>query len=208
MTSAQPDTEELVRRAGTGDSAAVHELFERHRSRLSRMIQVRMDPRIRGRVDPSDVIQDALILASQRLARFVVERPLPFYAWLRQIAWEKLVQMHERHLRVAKRTVVREEFLRPGISDESVLELAAQLADGARGPSAVLVRKELQGRVRKALDEISAEDREVLLQRYLEHLPSKEIGAILGISEAAVNMRHMRALEKLRRILAEAADEV
>ena len=207
MRTSDPDTDELVRRAGGGDASAVEVLFERHRGRLSQMIRVRMDPRMRGRVDPSDVVQEALVAASQRLARYAAERPLPFYPWLRQIAWEKLVHLHDRHLRAAKRSVKREQFFRPDISDESALELAQRLVGGMSSPSAEAVRQEVRQRVRQALDALSAEDREILLQRYLEQLPSKEIGAILGISEAAVNMRHMRALERMRRILASEADD-
>ena len=93
------DTDELIRRAGGGDVSAMGVLFERHRARLTQMLQVRMDPRMRGRFDPSDVIQESLVAASQRMERYSAERPLPFYPWLRQIAWEKLVHLHDRHLR-------------------------------------------------------------------------------------------------------------
>jgi RNA polymerase sigma-70 factor (ECF subfamily) len=206
MRSAQPDTEELLGRAGGGDSSALRVLFERHRGRLARMVQLRMDPRVRGRIDPSDVIQETLVAASQRLPKYAAERPLPFYPWLRQIAWEKLVHLHDRHLRAAKRSVAREQFFRPEISDESALEIVRLFAGATSSPSAEAVRKEMRERMRQALDGLATEDREILLQRYLEQLSSKEIGAILGISEAAVNMRHLRALKKLRRMLGDAAD--
>jgi RNA polymerase sigma-70 factor (ECF subfamily) len=206
MRTSEPDTEELVRRAGGGDESAVRVLFERHRGRLAQMVRARMDPRMRGRIDPSDVIQETLVAASQRLPRYAAERPLPFYPWLRQIAWEKLVHLHDRHLRAAKRSVAREQFFRPEISDESALEIVRLFAGATSSPSAEAVRKELRERVRQALDGLATEDREILLQRYLEQMSSKEIGAILGISEAAVNMRHMRALKKLRSMLGDAAD--
>jgi RNA polymerase sigma-70 factor (ECF subfamily) len=202
-----PDTEELVRRAGEGDEPAVRTLFERHRGRLKQMVRARMDPRMRGRIDPSDVVQETLVAASQRLPKYAAEQPLPFYPWLRQIAWEKLVHLHDRHLRAAKRSVAREQFFRPDISDESAMELARRLGSATSSPSAEAVRKEVRQRVRDALDALSVEDREVLLQRYLEQMSSKEIGAILGISEAAVNMRHMRALERMRRILSDEANQ-
>lgn len=207
MRTSDPDTEELVRRAGRGDGSAVEALFQRNRARLSQMIRLRMDPRMRGRIDPSDVIQETLVAASQRLPRYATERPLPFYPWLRQIAWEKLVHLHDRHLRAAKRSVAREQFFRPDISDESALELAHRLVGTTSSPSADAVRQEMRERVRQALDEISADDREVLLLRYLEQMSSKEIGAILDVSEAAVNMRHMRALERIRRVLSDMGDE-
>ena len=205
--TSDPDTEELVRRAGGGDGAAVEALFERNRARLSQMIRLRMDPRMRGRIDPSDVIQETLVAASQRLPRYATERPLPFYPWLRQIAWEKLVHLHDRHLRAAKRSVAREQFFRPDISDESAQELAHRLVGTTSSPSADAVRQEVRERVRQALEELSVDDREVLLLRYLEQMSSKEIGAILDVSEAAVNMRHMRALERIRRVLSDMGDE-
>lgn len=207
MHTSDPDTEELVRLAGAGDAAAVDVLFQRNRNRLSQMIRLRMDPRMRGRIDPSDVIQETLVAASQRLPRYATERPLPFYPWLRQIAWEKLVHLHDRHLRASKRSVAREQFFRPGISDESALELAHRLVGTTSSPSADAVRQEVRERVRQSLEELSADDREVLLLRYLEQMSSKEIGAILDVSEAAVNMRHMRALERMRRVLSEVGDE-
>jgi RNA polymerase sigma-70 factor (ECF subfamily) len=160
-----------------------------------------MDPRMRGRIDPSDVVQETLISASQKMDRYLAERPLPFYPWLRQIAWEKLVHLHDRHLRAAKRSVAREQFFRPDISDESALDLAHCFLGATSSPSADALRQELRQRVRHALDELAEDDREVLLLRYLEQLPSKEIAAIMETTEAAVNMRHMRALDRMRRIL-------
>jgi RNA polymerase sigma-70 factor (ECF subfamily) len=207
MTAAAADTEALVRRAAGGDAEARHALLDRHRRRLGRMVELRMDPRMRGRVDPSDVVQEALIAASGRMERYLTGRPLPFYPWLRQIAWEKLVHLHDRHLRAAKRSVAREQYFRPEISDESALDLAQRFMGGASSPSAAALRQELQERVRRALNGLPDDDREVLLLRYLEQLPSKDIAAITGSSEAAVNMRHMRALERMRRILSRDREE-
>ncbi len=192
------NTDELVRRAGEGDASAIQMLFERHRGRLAQMVNVRMDPRVRGRIDPSDVIQETLAAASQKMDKYLANRPLPFYPWLRQIAWEKLVHLHDRHLRAAKRSVMREQYFRPDISDESAFALAERFIGSASNPSAAALRKEVRERVRQALDDLAEEDRELLLLRYLEQLPSQEIAAIVGISEAAVNMRHMRALERMR----------
>lgn len=201
MSASDPDTEELVRRADEGDVSAMRALFERHRGRLAKMVEVRMDPRMRRRVDPSDVVQETLVAASQSMERYLAEKPLPFYPWLRQIAWEKLVHLHDRHVRAAKRSVQREHFFQPDLSEESVLELAERFLGSASSPSDAVLRKELRERVRQALDALVEADREVLLLRYLEQLPSREIAAIMGTSESAVNMRHMRALERMRRLL-------
>lgn len=208
MAAAEPDTEELLLLADGGDALAVRTLLERHRSRLSRMVVVRMDPRVRARIDESDVIQETLAAASQRMVHYLAERPLPFYPWLRQIAWEKLVHLHDRHLRASKRSVAREQYFRPGISDESAMELAERFIGQASTPSADAVREEVRQRVRRALDRLAEEDRDLLLMRYLEQLPSKDIAAIMGISEAAVNMRHMRSLERMRRILSRDGGEI
>jgi RNA polymerase sigma-70 factor (ECF subfamily) len=201
MHTPDGDTKELLGRAHGGDASAVRALLQRHRAQLARMVDARIDPRLRGRIDPSDVIQETLAAASQKMDRYLAEQPIPFYPWLRQIAWEKLVHLHDRHLRAAKRSVAREQIARPGISDESVMDLTRQFVGGASSPSAAAVRNELRQRVRQSLDALSEGDREVLLLRYLEQLSSKEIGAIMGVSEAAVNMRHMRALERMRKTL-------
>jgi RNA polymerase sigma-70 factor (ECF subfamily) len=208
MTNSEPNTDDLVRLAVAGDASAMGLLLERHRDRLAKMVEVRMDPRLHGRFDPSDVVQESLAAASQRISRYADERPLPFYPWLRQIAWEKLVHLHDRHLRAAKRSVAREQIARPEISDESVVQLAERFVGSATSPSGFLARKELRERVRLALNTLGDDDREVLLLRYLEQLPSCEIAMIMGTTEAAVNMRHMRALERMRKRLHTPGEEI
>jgi len=195
------DTDELLRRAASGDRFAENQLLARHRGRLARMVHARIDPRVRARVDPSDVVQETLAAASQKMHSYLANRPLPFYPWLRQIAWEKLVHLHERHL-AAKRSVAREHRTQVGLSDQSAIQLAEQLVGTASSPSVAAVRRELRQRVQQVLDELSVDDRELLVQRYVEQMSSKEIGAVMGISDAAVNMRHMRALERMRCLLA------
>ena len=201
MQIPETDCDELVRRAAEGDASATRTLFEQYRGRLVQMLNVRMDPRVRGRIDPSDVIQETLAAASHRMERYYSERPLPFYPWLRQIAWEKLVHEHDRHLRAAKRSVTREQTFRPEISDESALGLAERFIGSASSPSEAVQRSELRHRVRQSLDKLTSEDREVLLMRYLEQMSSAEIAAIMDSTEAAINMQHMRALERMRKIL-------
>src|SRR5579872_1163031 len=108
MTSSEPDTDQLLEQAEAGDRAAVNQLLIRHRSRLRTMVRLRLDPRLAARVDPSDVVQEAFIEAHRRFDRYVRDRPLPFYPWLRQLAWDRLVHLHHRHLTAEKRTVRRE----------------------------------------------------------------------------------------------------
>jgi len=196
-----PDTDELLRSAGRGDGTARVALLERHRGRLRQMVAVRLDRRVAVRVDPSDVVQEALAEASERLPDYLRDRPLPFYPWLRQIACDCLVEQHRRHLQAGRRSVRREELASPGLPGNSALKLADQLLDGGTRPSEAFNREELRQRVRQALAQLDEQDREVLVLRYLEQLSAPEVGAVLGLSEAAAKKRALRALKKLREIL-------
>jgi RNA polymerase sigma-70 factor (ECF subfamily) len=201
MTGLEPDTDHLLDRAGHGDGDARKQLLTRHRGRLRAMVAARLDRRLAARLDPSDVVQEALAEAARRLDDYLRERPLPFYPWLRQLAWDRLVKEHRAHVARARRSVRREELGVLRLSDESVAELAQRLASSASSPSRHALRVELEGRVRAALALLSAADREVLVLRYLEQLPLREVAAVLGLGTSAVKMRHFRALERLRALL-------
>jgi RNA polymerase sigma-70 factor (ECF subfamily) len=197
----EPDTEVLIAQARSGDEAARQALLARHRARLRRMVACRLDRRVATRVDPSDVVQEALAEAAHRLSDYLRTRPLPFYPWLRRLTWEHLLRLQKRHL-AHKRSVLREEPQGFAPSDESVQELTGRLAAPSGTPSNRLIREELYSRVRQALMELADADREVLLMRYVEQLSVADIAAVLGISEAAVKMRHRRALDRMSRLLA------
>jgi RNA polymerase sigma-70 factor (ECF subfamily) len=201
MTRREPDTDHLLDRAVRGDGAARQELLSRHRARLRAMVAARLDRRLAARLDPSDVVQEALAEAARRLDDYLRDRPLLFYPWLRQLAWDRLVKEHCAHLVRARRSVRREAPDVLGLPDESVAELAQRLADSASSPSRHAERVELQGRVRAVLARLGAADREVLVLRYLEQLPLREVAAVLGVSQSAVKMRHFRALERLQALL-------
>jgi RNA polymerase sigma-70 factor (ECF subfamily) len=196
MTHPPPDTEELLARASRGDRAATNQLLERHRRRLRRMVGVRMDHRLAARVDPSDVVQEALTDAAQRLPGYLRDRPLPFYAWLRRLAWDRLAALYRTHVRAARRSVTREEP--PALPGESVVELADRLLAQSGGPSTGLRRQERRALVRRTLERLPERDREVLVPRQLEELSVAEVAAVLGISEKAVYARQLKALERLR----------
>ncbi len=201
MTDQDWDPEQLLRRAGQGDPVAREQLLMRHRARLRQMIAVRLDRRLAARIDPSDVVQETLAEAVQQLSEYLREPPLPFYPWLRQLAWKRLAALYRRHVQAGKRSVCREEGEGPPLPDESALDLAGRLLARGSSPSARLQREELRGRVRAALAELPERDREVLVLRHLEQLATPEIAAILGITEGAVYTRHLRALERLRGLL-------
>jgi RNA polymerase sigma-70 factor (ECF subfamily) len=195
------ETEELLRRAGSGDDAARQRLLSRHRERLCRMVDLRLDRRLRARVDPSDVVQDVLAEADGALGEYLARRPLPFYPWLRQLAWERLVALHRRHVAAQRRSVTREETDTPPLPDDSALELIDRLIDRHSSPSHRLLRDELRSRVRAGLNRLAARDREVLTLRHLEQLSTAETAAVLGVTEGAVKLRHLRALDRLRIVL-------
>lgn len=198
MTDIDPDTDRLVDLAEAGDPKAVDRLLDRHRGRLRRMVGLRLDRRVAARVDPSDVVQDALAEAARRLGEYLARRPVPFYVWLRRIAWERLVKTHRRHA-AGRRAVGREEV--PPLPDESAQALADRVADPGPGPCEAAARAELRARARAALDALPPADREVLALRHLEGLSTAEAAAVLGCSEGAAKVRLLRALQRLRNLL-------
>jgi RNA polymerase sigma-70 factor (ECF subfamily) len=200
-TSGKNDTDWLVEQARKGDAEARKRLMERHRTRLRQMVSLRLDPRLAARVDPSDVVQEALAAAYPRLDDYLRDPPLPFYPWLRQFAWDCLLQLHRRHLAARRRSVRREEAWQPGLSSESVLQLSKRLLARGSSPSDHLIRQELRDRLQAALAKLSSNDREILVMRNLEQMPAVEIAAVLGIKEGTVRVRHLRALERLRALL-------
>jgi RNA polymerase sigma-70 factor (ECF subfamily) len=198
-TVSQPDTEELIELTARGDAQAREQLLVRHRKKLLKMVAVRLDRGVAARLDPSDVVQEAMAEAAQHLDEFLRTRPLPYYAWLRQFAWERLVKLHRHHIRSKKRCVTREEGSMP-LPEDSVQRLARLVASGA-SPSQALIRNELRQRLRAALDQLAPDDREILVMRNLEQLSIAEIAEVLGLTEGAVKVRHLRALRRLRTIL-------
>jgi RNA polymerase sigma-70 factor (ECF subfamily) len=199
MPPSPPDTQELLERSGRGDPTAREELLVRHRARLRRMVSVRLDPRLASRIDPSDIVQDVLVDAAVHLDEYLRRRPLPFYPWLRQFAWERVAKAHRNHIYSQRRSIVREEPDIP-LLDESARHLA-QLMAGGTSPSRRVIRREQHERLRAALAELGPLDREVLVMRHLEQMETSEIAAALGISEGAVRNRQYRALMRLRGLL-------
>jgi len=201
MASEKPDTDELLRCVDRGDTSALGQLLDRHRGRLRQMVAVRIDPRLAARVDPSDVVQEALAEASQKLPEYLRRRPLPFYPWLRRIAWETLIDLHTRHVSVQKRSVTREGPGDLDLSENSTMQLIDQLVASGTSPSRRMVRKEVRERVRAALERLPTRDREVMILRHLEQLTLKEIAAVLDITEPAAQSRYRRAVERLHIVL-------
>jgi RNA polymerase sigma-70 factor (ECF subfamily) len=207
MYTETPETEELIERAGRGDDPARQALLARHRARLRRMVAVRMDPVLAARVDPSDVVQEVLVEAHRTLDGYLQDRPLPFYPWLRRLAWERLAKLYRRHARTHRRSLLREGAEGPGLPDESAMALAERLVAGGTSPSRHLLREEMRDRVRAALAGLGERDREVLALRFLEGLSTAETAVVLGLGEGAVKSRVMRALARFRDRLADREED-
>jgi RNA polymerase sigma-70 factor, ECF subfamily len=202
MSGDQDETVELLRRAGAEDVHARGELFARHKERLRRMVQLRLDRRLQGRLDASDVLQEAYLEFSRSLAQYLRDPSMPFYLWLRMITTRKLQALHRRHLGTKARNAARQVSLHPGATPAaSSVSLAAQLLGRYTTPSQAAVRIELQMRVQDALNAMEPIDREILSLRHFEQLTNSEIAQVLEITETAASYRFLRALRRLRDIL-------
>jgi len=199
-----PETDDLLAQARQGESAAVQRLLETHREPLRRMIGLRLDPALAGRVDASDIVQDVMLEVSQRLQDYLRRPGMPFHLWLRHIARDHMIDAHRRHRVAKRRSLDREQPLLPAaLADHSSLELAGQLIDPEMTPASAALQQELRRRLEQALAELDGDDREVILMRHYEHLSNQEVAAALGVSEAAASMRHLRAVRRLRASLLE-----
>lgn len=197
-------TQELIANAREGNSDAVNQLLERHREAVRRMISLRMDRHLRQRIDASDIVQDVLIDASRRMADYLKDPAMPFHLWIRQMAQDRLIDAHRRHRVAAKRSVDREQpLVARHRLDRSTLELAVQLCDRERTPAAAAEWNELQVLFHEALDQLDDSDREVVVMRHFEKLSNSEVADVLNLTPPAASMRYLRAVRRLRDILAE-----
>jgi RNA polymerase sigma-70 factor (ECF subfamily) len=202
MGQAAVKHDEVLIRAGKGDSQALGEAFGRHRERLRRMVQLRMDRRLQGRLDPSDVLQEAYLEFSRSLVDYLRNPDVPFFVWLRFITGRKLQALHRKHLGTKIREAGREISLnQDALPQASSLTLAAQLLGRFTSPSEAAGRAELQLRVQEALNSLEPLDRELLALRHFEQLTNSEAAQILEIGEAAASSRFIRALKRLKKIL-------
>jgi RNA polymerase sigma-70 factor (ECF subfamily) len=194
-------TADLLKRAEAGDATAVNDLLDGHREALRRMIGLRMDPAIGRRVDASDIVQDVLLKASRRLADYLKNPTMPFALWLRHLARDHMIDEYRKHRLAERRSLDREQPLVAHDEDLSSLDVAAVIPDHELTPAAAALRGELQRRFQAALEQLGEDDREILLMRHYEQLGNSEVARLLGLSEPAAGMRHLRALRRLRSIL-------
>jgi RNA polymerase sigma-70 factor (ECF subfamily) len=190
-------TRDLLDQVRAGRPRAIDQLVDRHRSYVRRVVELRLDPQLRARVDPSDVVQEAQLEAVRRLGGYLEQPPMPFRLWLRQLAYDRLLMLHRYHVGAARRTAKRDVAL----PDWSSVLLGQQLLDAGPSPAERLSRHELARRVRGAVAGLGEADREVLLLRNFEGLSNQEAAQVLGIAPAAASQRYGRALLRLRNLL-------
>ena len=182
------------------DKSELNEVFANHRDRLKRMIDLRMDRRLAGRVDASDIIQESFIEAADRYDEFIdKDEGVSVFVWLRFLTVQKLNQVHRRHMEVKARSVKREVSVQAdGFPEASSIYLAAFLADSMTSPSQAVAKKEAQARLLEQLEEMSPADREILALRHFEQLSNAEAAEVIEISQDACYRRYVRALKRIR----------
>lgn len=196
------DISEHLARLRQGDQQALADLFARYRQPLRRMIDVRLDHRLNGRVSPSDVLQEAYIDALKRVEHYFAKPDMPFYLWLRWVAGQRLIEVHRQHLGAQIRDAGQEISLSyAGVPAASSACLAARLVGNLTSPSEALVRAERYAMLEDALAQMEPLDREVLTLRHFEEMSNTETAVVLGIQPAAASKRYVRALHRLKDIL-------
>ncbi len=203
MPNDPSDTLHLVERLRGGDRQALTDRFQRYRDRLRRMVELRMDARLQGRVDASDVLQDAFLDAAARLDGYLQDAELPAFLWLRLVVGERLAICHRRHLGAKMRDAGQEVSLyRDPLPQATSAALASMLLGRLTSPSDAAVRAERGLQVQEALNALDPLDREVVALRHFEQLSRAETAQVLGIREPAAAKRYIRALQRLKAILA------
>jgi RNA polymerase sigma-70 factor (ECF subfamily) len=207
MSTEERQSSELLRRAAAGDQQAVNELFSLYRDRLRAMVRLRLNRRLQGRVDPSDVLQEAYLEVCKGFAEYARAPTLPFFLWLRHLTGQKLIAVHRQHLGAQMRDADREVSLyRGALPQTSSASLAAQLLGRLTSPTQAALRAELQIRIQEALNSMDPLDREVLALRHFEMLSNAETAQVLGLKKSAASNRYIRALGRLKDILSALPD--
>jgi RNA polymerase sigma-70 factor, ECF subfamily len=196
----------LLDRLQAGDQLALGELFSKYRDRLGRMIQFRLDGRLKGRIATSDVLQEAYIDALKRLPHYQADPDMPFLIWLRWVTMQRLVEVHRQHLGAQMRDAGREVALGAGGPLAASSAMIAEFIGDLTSPSQAAQRSETVAQLGRALDGLDPTDREVLALRHFEELSNQETAAVLGIQPAAASKRYVRALERLKGALEQLPD--
>jgi RNA polymerase sigma-70 factor (ECF subfamily) len=201
--SSDGETQALIRRVEGGDEVALCELFTRYRDRLRRMVKLRMDRRLQGRLDASDVLQEAYLDVARRSDEFRENSKMPVFLWLRLITGQRLMALHRQHLGAQMRNVGQEVSLHRGaLPPASSISIAAMFLGRITSPTWAARRAEMQERLQDILNAMDPIDREILVLRHFEELGNGEAAQVLGISKSAASSRYIRAVMRLKKDLA------
>jgi len=193
------DLPQLLAQAAAGDQSALTQLFSRYRKRLKQMVRLRLNRQLQGRVDDSDILQEAYLEAAQRFPDYLANRQLPFFLWLRHITGEKLIDAHRRHLGAKMRDAAQEVSLHRGpMPAASSGSLAARLLGRLTSPSQAAIKAETRLRVQEVLNSMDPLDREILALRHFEQLTNAEVAETLEMNESTASSRYLRALKRLK----------
>jgi RNA polymerase sigma-70 factor (ECF subfamily) len=202
MANDSSNTRGLLDRVRDGDQQALAELFARYRDRLRRMVRLRLDRRLQGRLDPSDVLQEAYLDLARRAPEYLAEPKMPFFLWLRLLTGQRLLALHRQHLGAQMRDAGQEVSIHRGALPQATsASLAAQLLGRLTSPTQAAVRAELQIKLQEALNSMDPIDREVLILRHFEELSNNETAEVLGLQKGAASNRYIRALKRLKNLL-------
>jgi RNA polymerase sigma-70 factor, ECF subfamily len=203
MTTDSSDLDDLLQRVQNGDQQALVALFTRYHDRLQRMVRLRLDRRLQGRIDPSDVLQDAYLDVARRADEYIANRSIPGFLWLRLITGQRLAALHRQHLGAQMRDAGQEVSLHRGaLPHATSASLAALLLGRITSPTQAAQRAEMQIRLQEVINAMDPIDREVLTLRHFEELGNVETAQVLGIKKAAASNRYLRALKRLKDTLA------
>jgi RNA polymerase sigma-70 factor (ECF subfamily) len=192
-------TDEL-QKLKSGDESAIAEVFSGYRDKLQRMIRFRLDRRLYGRVDTADVLQEVWLESARRIESYTSNPAVPYFVWLRQLAFQIIIDLHRRHLGAKKRNVSQEVSLGQDRCDTSI-SIAGHLVGDLTSPSQAVMRDERLAQLREALSTMDEIDREVLALRHFEELSNNEVAEVLGIQKTAASNRYIRALNRLKEVL-------
>lgn len=202
MWPAPDRTDRLLADAKTDDDGAVDRLLGEFRDPLRRMVDLRLDPALARRIDASDIVQDVMIEASQRLRDYLKKPDMPFHLWLRHLAQDRIIDAHRRHRGAQRRSIDREQAIaKPAWADDSSASLVSQLVDTERTPATEAIRAELERKLTAAVNQLPDGDRDMILMRHTEQLSNQDVAKALGLTEAAASMRYLRSLRRLKQIL-------
>lgn len=202
MWPAPDRTDRLLADAKTETDGAVDRLLGEFRDPLRRMVDLRLDPALARRIDASDIVQDVMIEATQRLRDYLKKPDMPFHLWLRHLAQDRIIDAHRRHRGAQRRSIDREQAItKPAWAEDSSASLVSQLVDTERTPATEAIRAELERKLTAAVNKLPDGDRDMILMRHTEQLSNQDVAKALGLTEAAASMRYLRSLRRLKQIL-------